>query len=79
MNSKYTADVFTKTFRRLHRVRPSVLYPAVDVEQFLNIPAPPVPYGLGSQGMAKVLEKAGLDIPAGRCAPATVGWGRQLQ
>ncbi|KAJ8455621.1 hypothetical protein OPV22_006277 [Ensete ventricosum] len=36
VNSKYTASVFATTFRRIHSrgIRPAVLYPAVNVEQF---------------------------------------------
>ncbi|KAK9116028.1 hypothetical protein Sjap_014975 [Stephania japonica] len=38
VNSKFTALTFAKTFRRLdgRGIRPSVLYPAVNVEQFEN-------------------------------------------
>lgn len=36
VNSKFTASVFAATFRHIHSrgVHPSVLYPAVNVEQF---------------------------------------------
>ncbi|XP_048234098.1 alpha-1,3/1,6-mannosyltransferase ALG2 isoform X2 [Ricinus communis] len=36
VNSKFTASTFAKTFKRLHSrgIRPAVLYPAVNVDQF---------------------------------------------
>ncbi|XP_024522119.1 alpha-1,3/1,6-mannosyltransferase ALG2-like isoform X1 [Selaginella moellendorffii] len=40
VNSNFTASTFARTFRKLHArgLRPSVLYPAVDVEQFASLP-----------------------------------------
>jgi alpha-1,3/alpha-1,6-mannosyltransferase len=36
VNSKFTASTFANTFKRLHArgIRPAVLYPAVNVDQF---------------------------------------------
>lgn len=36
VNSKFTATTFAKTFKRLdsQAIKPAVLYPAVNVEQF---------------------------------------------
>lgn len=36
VNSRFTASTFAKTFKHLHArgIRPSVLYPAVNVDQF---------------------------------------------
>lgn len=36
VNSKFTANTFANTFKKLHArgIRPAVLYPAVNVDQF---------------------------------------------
>jgi alpha-1,3/alpha-1,6-mannosyltransferase len=43
VNSKFTAAVFARTFTWLHArgMRPTVLYPAVDVDAFAAVPPPP--------------------------------------
>ncbi|KAM7278690.1 hypothetical protein ACFE04_005824 [Oxalis oulophora] len=60
VNSKFTASTFAKTFKRLHAkgVRPAVLYPAVNVEQFCA----PDSYKLNLLSINRFERKKNIDL-----------------
>ena len=62
VNSKYTADVFARTFTRLHSrgMRPSVLYPAVALPPIAQLTAAP------TDAAVAALKRAGVaGVPKG--------------
>ncbi|XP_042458175.1 alpha-1,3/1,6-mannosyltransferase ALG2-like [Zingiber officinale] len=60
VNSKFTASVFAKTFCRLHSrgIRPAVLYPAVNVQQFEG----PCAYTLNFLSVNRFEKKKNLEL-----------------